>query len=50
MNFLQRFALNTVVTLLQAGVKNPLSLTKERSILVQIRDLINQVLDGIPVQ
>lgn len=47
MNFFQRFLANQFLAFLQSTVKNPRSLAKERRILEEIRDNINQVLGGI---
>lgn len=42
-----KLILSEVLGLLQATVKNPKSLASEKSILVQVRDTINQILAGI---
>lgn len=44
------FALQVLIAALQMTIKNPKSLAKERKSLVVARDLIDQVLSGIPEQ
>lgn len=46
--FWLHFALGIVLTALQAGIKNPGTLYKERTILLEIGELIDQVVAGIP--
>ena len=47
MNFMQRMAVNMVLAMLQASVKNPKSLAKESAVITQIRDYCDQILSGI---
>ncbi len=47
MNFIQRWALNIVLSALQASIKNPLKLAKEYTIMVQLRDILNQIIERI---
>lgn len=44
MNFFQKAATQLLLAFLQSTIKNQKSIDKERAILTQIRDTINQLL------